>query len=163
MIPVRLATTRDATEIASMSRDYIESGLGWSWNRPRVVRSVRDPDTTVAVSTRDESISGFAIMVFHEDSAHLNLLAVKPRYRREGIGKYLVRWLEKSARTAGTFKLSLEVRETNLAARTFYQSLGYRDSMKINGYYHNAESAIRMTRNISILNSEGGRFGKTNT
>jgi ribosomal-protein-alanine N-acetyltransferase len=156
MIQIRLATTKDATEIASMSRDFIESGLGWSWDRLRVVRSVRDPDTTVAVSTFDESISGFAIMVFREHSAHLNLLAVKPEHRREGIGKYLVAWLEESAKTAGTFELSLEVRETNLAAQAFYKSLGYQQSTKIKGYYQHAESAIRMTRNISVLNPTGG-------
>jgi ribosomal-protein-alanine N-acetyltransferase len=156
MIPIRLATTKDATEIASMSRDFIESGLGWSWNRPRVVSSIRDPDSTVAVSTVDELVSGFAIMVFREHTAHLNLLAVKPKYRREGVGKDLVRWLEESAKTAGTFELSLEVRETNLAALAFYQRLGYQQSGKIKGYYQRAESAIRMTRNISVLKPAGG-------
>lgn len=159
MIPIRLATTKDATEIAKMSRDFIESGLGWSWDRPRVVRSVRDPDTTVAVSTSEENISGFAIMIFREHSAHLNLLAVKPTHRREGVGRDLVRWLEESARTAGTFELSLEVRETNRAAQAFYQHLGYHRSGKIKGYYQHAESAIRMTRNISVLKKPrpGGR------
>jgi ribosomal-protein-alanine N-acetyltransferase len=153
MIPIRLATTKDAIEIAAMSRDFIESGLGWSWTRLRVVRSVRDPDTTVAVSTCEESISGFAIMVFREHSAHLNLLAVKPRHRREGIGKYLLRWLEESARTAGTFQLSLEVRESNLPAQTFYENLGYKQTRTISGYYQQTESAVRMTRNISVLNN----------
>ena len=151
MIPIRLATTKDATEIASMSRDFIESGLGWSWNRLRVVRSVRDPDTTVAVSTCKERISGFAIMVFREHSAHLNLLAVKPKHRREGIGKYLVEWMEETAKTAGTFRLSLEVRESNLAAQAFYETLGYKQTRTISRYYRQTESAVRMTKNISVL------------
>ena len=155
MIPIRLATTKDATEIAKMSRDFIESGLGWSWDRPRVVRSVRDPDTTVAVSTCKANISGFAIMIFREQTAHLNLLAVKPAHRREGVGKDLINWLEESAKTAGTFELSLEVRESNLAAQAFYQNLGYKQSGKIKGYYRQTEAAIRMTRNISVLRDPG--------
>lgn len=151
MVPIRLATIKDATEIATMSRDFIESGLGWSWNKLRVVRSVRDPDTLVAVSTCGKSISGFAIMIFREHTAHLNLLAVRPKHRRQGIGRYLIEWLEESAKTAGTFQLSLEVRESNLAAQAFYESLGYKQTKKISGYYQQTESAVRMTRNISVL------------
>lgn len=151
MIPIRLATTKDAAEIATMSRDFIESGLGWSWNTLRVVRAVWDPDTVVAVSTCKKTISGFAIMIFREHTAHLNLLAVKPKHRRQGIGKYLVKWLEESAKTAGTFQLSLEVRESNIAAQAFYESLGYKQTRKISGYYQQTESAVRMTRNISVL------------
>ena len=42
--PVRLARLADAPAIATMSRDYIEQGLGWSWTVGRVERAIRDPD-----------------------------------------------------------------------------------------------------------------------
>ncbi len=151
MDSIRLATNNDAIEIATMSRDFIESGLDWSWDTPRVVRSMRDPDTTVVVATTGKTISGFAIMVFREFKAHLNLLAVKPIYRRRSIGKHLVEWLEETAKTAGTFHLSLEVRESNISAQTFYEHLGYQQTGKIKGYYQQSETAIRMTKNISML------------
>ncbi|MGI9289284.1 MAG: GNAT family N-acetyltransferase [Pseudomonadales bacterium] len=150
-VPIKLATVKDAEEIACMSRDYIEEGLGWSWNTQRVLRYIREPEVVVAVAKAERELQGFAIMQFGEDNAHLNLLAVRTRYRRRGLGKRLLRWLEATAITAGTFKISLELRETNRSAHQFYQRLGYRPIKRIAGYYQGREAAIRMGRNVSVV------------
>ena len=52
-VTVRLAIPADAAEIAAMSRDQIENGLGWSWNEARVRRSIGDRETNV-VTNRPE-------------------------------------------------------------------------------------------------------------
>ena len=162
MVEIRLAQQKEALEIATMSRDYIEAGLKWSWNAPRVVRSIRAPDSVVIVSLDKSDISGFAIMVFHEHTAHLNLLAVKPGCRRHGTGKQLLAWLEKSAITAGTFQLSLEVRESNPAAQAFYTRLGYQHGKAIVGYYEHSEAAIQMSKNLSVLHQSPGAHDGNN-
>ena len=41
-IAIRLAEQRDAQTIAMMSRDFIEAGLGWKYDAPRVLRAIRD-------------------------------------------------------------------------------------------------------------------------
>lgn len=151
-VPIKLATVKDAEEIACMSRDYIEEGLGWSWNKQRVLRYIREPEVVVAVASAEHELQGFAIMQFGEDKAHLNLLAVKTRYRRRGLGKHLIRWLEETAKMAGTFKISLELRETNKSAHQFYRRLGYRPIKRITGYYQGREAAIRMGRDVSVAN-----------
>lgn len=148
---IQLANWGDAEEIALMSREYIESGLGWSWKRQRVLRCIREPEVVVAVARSPAELQGFAIMQFGDDSAHLNLLAVKTHWRRRGLGARLIRWLEESAKTAGTFDITLELRESNSAALQFYRRLGYTPVKKITGYYRSSEAAIRMTRNISVL------------
>lgn len=147
---ITLATLQDADQIAIMSRDYIESGLGWSWTKQRVQRYIREPEVVVVVAKMAGELQGFAIMQFGEGKAHLNLLAVKVRRRRRGLGQCLMRWLEETAMTAGTFKISLELRESNRTAHHFYQRLGYRPSKRIAGYYHGREAAIRMDRDISV-------------
>ncbi len=149
-ICITLASLNDAEQIAIMSRDYIESGLGWSWNKQRVLRYIREPEVVVVVAKMAGELQGFAIMQFGESRAHLNLLAVKVRQRRCGLGKSLMRWLEETAKTAGTFKISLELRESNRTAHHFYQRLGYRPSKRIAGYYQGREAAIRMDRDISV-------------
>ncbi len=146
--PIKLATLQECEEIARMSRDYIECGLGWSWNKQRVLRYIHEPEVVVAVAKSKRELQGFAIMQFGEDRAHLNLLAVKPRYRRRGLGKRLILWLEETAKTAGTFKISLELRESNREAYEFYQRLGYRQIKRIAGYYQARETAIRMCRDV---------------
>src|SRR3954464_11702828 len=100
-ITIRLAEPRDAQAIAMMSRDFIEAGLGWKYDAARVMRAIRDRETLAvvacdgarpastaskaALSTPAAAVSGFAIMEFGEERAHLVLLAVRPSHRRSGI------------------------------------------------------------------------------
>ena len=49
-ITIRLAEPRDAQAIAMMSRDFIESGLGWKYDASRVMRAIRDRETLAVVA-----------------------------------------------------------------------------------------------------------------
>lgn len=147
-IILKLASTADAQPIAHMSRDLIETGLGWSWAPTRVHASIRCPDTAVLTASGKSGLVGFAIMSFAEEDAFLDLLGVRPDYQRRGLGRQLVRWLEKSAVVAGISTIYLEVRIKNRAARAFYQSLGYRDAVLIPRYYGGQEAALRMARQL---------------
>src|SRR5918998_3011456 len=103
---LQLARTRDAERIALLSRDYVEQGLGWSWTPGRVINRIRCPETLVLTASEASWIVGFAIMEFGEEEAHLELLGIAPDYRRHGIGRSLVSWLEGSALTAGGANLA---------------------------------------------------------
>lgn len=145
-IAVRLATQRDAQAIALMSRDLIEAGLGWKYDAPRVLKSIRDPDTLTPLASDRGRVAGFAIMEFGEERAHLVLLAVRPTHRRAGVGRRLVEWLVESARTAGIASLHLELRAGNEAARGFYRAMGFDETIVVPGYYRGREPALRMIR-----------------
>lgn len=132
-----------------MSRDYIEDGLGWGWLAPRVERSIRDRATNVVIAEADAELAGFGIMKYLDDEAHLLLFAVKPQFRRRGIGSGLLRWLESSASTAGIDLIFLEARESNRAAREFYRSHGYRELTTLRGYYSGRENAVRIGKDFS--------------
>ena len=116
---LRLATVSDAFQIATISRDVIETGLGWSWTPARVLRSIRCAETTVLVADVGEQVVGFAIMHFGDEEAHLNLLAVRQTHQRAGVGRRLIEWLEASVLVAGISVVYLEVRATNRGAQTF--------------------------------------------
>ena len=149
-LTIELATNDDAQQLAIMSRDLIEQGLGWSWTTPRIVRHIRSPDNLVIVARVERRIVGFAVMYFANDHAHLNLLAVSPRAQRKGLGRRLLHWLEKSARVAGITDVYLEVRSQNLPARRFYESLGYVEFEEIRGFYAGQETAVRMAHDLRI-------------
>ena len=149
---ITLARPADARRIAIMSREFVEGGLPvWSWDESRVARHLRNRDSLVLIARVETRIVGFAIMHFNESSAHLNLLAVEPFHRRQGIGRRLVEWLESSARVAGTFVVSLEVRATNRAARAFYRKLGYQELVCLPRYYSGREAAVRMSRDLRCV------------
>src|SRR5947208_2499706 len=113
---VRLASSSDAADIAEMSRDFIEHGLGWGWTEARVLKNIQDRSTNVAVIREQEQLFGFGIMKYADESAHLFLLGVHYLRRRRGLATALVAWLEASARTAGIERIRVEARVTNAAA-----------------------------------------------
>ena len=146
---IRLAVPDDARHIAQMSRDYIEHGLGWSWRPARVLRAMREPSTNVVVAHKHDAVSGFGIMQYGEDTAHLALLAVLPAARHQNLGARLVAWLEQSARVAGIKHIRLEARVDNHSAIAFYQRLAYRQSGKIAGYYDGVVDAVQLEKTFA--------------
>ncbi|HKZ72952.1 MAG TPA: GNAT family N-acetyltransferase [Steroidobacteraceae bacterium] len=150
---LRLARSRDAPDIAAMSHAFIERGLRQTWTDARIARHIRHPESVVLVADFLGPLGGFAIMDFGDDTAHLDLLAVAPAHRRRGVGRSLVAWLEETAVTAGTFVIGLEVRADNLAARSFYESLGYAEIARVHGYYQGLEDALRMQRDVRLAGS----------
>jgi [ribosomal protein S18]-alanine N-acetyltransferase len=163
-IAIRPAEPRDAQAISAMSRDFIESGLGWKYDAARVLRAMRDKETLAAVACEGgkgqakgavagsvaNAVAGFAIMEFGDERAHLVLLAVRPSHRRLGIGQRLLDWLLESARVAGMASIHLELRASNDAARRFYRAMGFYETVLVPGYYRSGEGkkegALRMLR-----------------
>ena len=145
---IRLARVSEAKTIAEMSRDLIEQGLVWNWQTRRVLAMIANPECVVTVAEVQKKIAGFAVMEFHEEHAHLNLLAVTPGHRRLQVGSLLLKWLEKSAKVAGIARIILEVRSTNQGALDFYKNHDYQVDRRIRGYYQGKESAIRMVHNL---------------
>lgn len=150
MPPLRIQPARgsDCQPIAEMSRDCIESGLPWTWTPARVMRHLLHPESVVLTACSGDALLGFAIMHFGDDSSHLNLLAVQPAYRRLGIGRRLLEWLEESAVVAGTFTIRLEVRARNPGAVLFYHRLGYVETGRIARYYGGREDAVTMAHEL---------------
>ncbi len=144
-----LARIADAREIAEMSRDLIEQGLTWAWTPARVQHFITGPESSVVVARRDLNIAAFAIMHFGDEVAHLNLLAVAPEHRRQGIGRQLMSWLTKTAVEAGVFRINLELRTRNEPARLFYEGLGFDELGIVQGYYQGREAALRMSRRLA--------------
>lgn len=142
------AVPADAVAVAEMSRDLIETGLGWSWSRQRVARAISDPETLVLTARHRGRVVGFGIMEFGDEKAHLSLLAVKPGYQREGIGTQVFGWLKESALTAGIAIVKLELRATNVVAQQFYRSFGFEEAGWAVGYYRGRETALRMALHL---------------
>lgn len=154
-----LAHGNDAASIARMSRDEIERGLDWRWRPLAIRRLIAAPEVavlcakcrierqTLPVGERN-FLGGFGIMEYGLDRAHLVLLAVDPKLRRQGLARRLVRWLEKSARAAGISQVRLEVRADNSGARQFYVNEGFRLGEYLPDFYQGRASAYRMSKDL---------------
>jgi ribosomal protein S18 acetylase RimI-like enzyme len=168
-IEYRLAKKSELASIAILSRDFIERGLAWSWTPERLKKSYLCRNTNILVACAPameqgprnskrliqpeikQKVVGFGIMQYGNTEANLNLLAVLPEYRRMGIGKFMVQWLEKSALTAGVDVVYLQCRAVNVTAQQFYLKLGYRKLRNLPKYYSVKESAVLMGHDLLIL------------
>jgi len=102
-----------------------------------------NPKTFFVTEAQDGTIIGYCAAVEEVTRAHLISIAVLPQYRRQGIGKALVRVLISSLGPRVT-EVRLEVKGGNIEARKLYESLGFRSEGLIEGYYGNGSAALEM-------------------
>jgi ribosomal protein S18 acetylase RimI-like enzyme len=149
-ITLQFASRSDAAQVALMSRDLIEDGLGWRYRAQSVRELIDDPETVTLVARDGEVLAAFGIMKFGDERAHLVLLAVRPSYQRCGIARRLVLWLVESAATAGLASVHVELRASNAAAHALYRATGFSETLRVPGYYSGRETAIRMLRILRV-------------
>ena len=145
-VTMRPATVDDAKAIAHLSRDLIETGLGWSWTPERVARAIRDRNTLTVIACERDRVVAFAITYFGDEHAHLSLLAVQPSHQRQGLGRQMMAWMMDAISVAGVATVHLELRTSNYTARRFYRALGFTETAYIPGYYRGREMALRMVK-----------------
>jgi ribosomal protein S18 acetylase RimI-like enzyme len=147
-VTLRLARLADAPTLAAMSRDLIETGLGWHYRPDRVGRLLADAETVTVVASAGEQTAGFAIMSVGDERAHLVLLAVHAQHQRRGIARRMTEWQVRTAMTAGMAAVDVELRAANGAAHALYRAAGFAETRRLPGYYRARETAIRMTRTL---------------
>ena len=77
------------------------------------------------VAIVDGTICGFVMAGFDGHRGWLYQLAVDPTRRRSGVATGLARYATECLRALGCKKLNLQVRERNVEAEAFYESLGF--------------------------------------
>jgi len=140
---IRPASRIDIPIIARLSRDYIEYGLPWRWRPSTLARCMNDACTDVVAAFDGSRILGFCAASTH-DQTHVLLLAIRPRFRRQGIARALLGWVRRSSALCGVQQITVELRVRNRAALALYHSLGFTVIEEIAGYYAGLENAYRM-------------------
>lgn len=97
---------------------------------------------------QDDNIVAFAICQTVLDEATLFNIAVEPSQQGRGLGKMLLLDLIEKLKARGIMTLWLEVRESNLIAKTLYEQLGFNEVDIRKNYYptkdNKRENAIVM-------------------
>lgn len=96
--------------------------------------------TDYKILVYDKEIKGYLILHDSCDVYEIMKIGVQNDFRNKKIGKELIDfYLDRYDKN-----LFLEVRESNLVARTFYEKMGFVIVGKRKNYYSNGESAILM-------------------
>ncbi len=98
------------------------------------------------VARYGDEVVGFGGMWLMVDEAHITTFAVRPDWRRRGIGERLLLALLDLARARQAHEATLEVRPSNLPARRLYEKFGFRPvGIRPRYYSDNHEDALIMT------------------
>jgi len=104
-----------------------------------------EDDAINLVLVVEEAIIGYAAAWLAYDEIHLLSIAVAPQWRRRGFANLILEAVMKRGRGRGAARVILEVREGNAAARSFYETRGFRQIGKRRRYYSDTgEDAIVM-------------------
>jgi len=94
-------------------------------------------------------LAGYVVALVIGTEAEIADLAVAPDWRRRGIGQALLARSVAELVAVGVRTLYLEVRESNAAARTLYETNGFRSVGRRRGYYRQpVEDALLLRREI---------------
>ncbi|PKN01413.1 MAG: ribosomal-protein-alanine N-acetyltransferase [Elusimicrobia bacterium HGW-Elusimicrobia-1] len=110
------------------------------------------PDDTGADGAKTEKIAGFIEFWLMYDEAHVIDIAVRPEYRRRGLGRRLMDFLVEKSAEAGAKKIFLEVRPSNSGAISLYKEAGFVDAGRRVKYYKD-EDALIMTRDVEVVSA----------
>jgi len=100
------------------------------------------------------AVTGYCGFWLVLDEAHITSVAVRADERGRGIGREVLAFLLDRAQEAGARMATLEVRESNEAARALYADFGFLDVGRRKGYYPTTnEDAVLMLKEFVDINA----------
>jgi len=121
------------------------------WSMDAFRYEIAQKETILKVAVLKDKIIGYVCLRTIFDVTHVLNLAVLPEFRRQGIGGMLLQdALQELKRSdVKTSLVTLEVRESNIAAIRLYEKFGFKIIGKRAGYYQKPyEDAIIMALEI---------------
>ena len=113
------------------------------------------------VARAGDEVVGFAGLWVMVDEAHITTFAVDPRWRRRGVGQWLLVRLFELADARRAREATLEVRLSNMPARRLYEKYGFRPvGIRPRYYSDNGEDALIMTTESLVAPAMRDRLGR---
>lgn len=89
-------------------------------------------------------VSGYSVLWCIQDQGELANIAIVPEFREQGLGRQLLERVLAEARQRGVESLYLEVRDSNLRARSMYASQGFEEIGVRRDYYEKPREHARV-------------------
>lgn len=121
-----------------------------AWTRESYLVELRNPRSWYVVARQAGEVIGYAGMWVIEGEAHITTLAVHGARRQRGLGSLLLSQLLGVAAARGAARVTLEVRERNLAAQSLYEKFGFEKTGELFRYYGDTgENAVVMCKTLA--------------
>ena len=130
-VHIRWMIRRDMPEVLQTEQESFE----FAWTEEDFLRCLRQRNCIGMVAEQGEKVVGFMIYELHKSKLHILNFAVSPSQRRAGIGAQMVAKLISKLSSHRRTRITLEVRETNLAAQLFFRKQGFRAVSVLRDFY----------------------------
>jgi len=136
----------DLDEVLEIER----TSVSMPWSRGAFLYEMQQNRVARCWVMRDDArVLGYLCLWEIADELHITNVAVHPGWRRQGIGRTLLRGVLDDARRRTLRLVVLEVRPSNTEARTLYEALGFRVVGRRPGYYYDTgEDALVMEADL---------------
>ncbi len=95
------------------------------WSAAALAEEISNPHAVFLVAVEGDCLLGYVGMHHVLDEGFITNVAVSPAARRRGVARALLAQLAVYGREHGLYRITLEVRVGNTAARTLYEREGY--------------------------------------
>jgi dihydroorotate dehydrogenase electron transfer subunit len=119
------------------------------WNKETFCITLEDERCNSFVAIEDGMVVGYCFALNLAEMVHILNLAVHPDYRRRGIARQLVKEILMDAAIKDKVYAVLEVRKSNVPARSLYSSMGFSHVSTWRRYYTDTnEDAAIMVKDL---------------
>ena len=146
---VRPATSDDVPAMIKLEKHAV-TAAHWSAGHYEKLLSGSGPPRTALVIEEDGSLQGFLVARDLGTEWEIENIAIAGPARRRGLGTRLLGEFLDRVRHGGARAVFLEVRESNLAARTLYEKWAFEESSRRKHYYQDPpEDAVIYRLNLA--------------
>lgn len=140
-VHIRWMIRRDMPEVLQIEQQSFDQ----AWSEEDFLRCLRQRNCIGMVAEHNDRVVGFMIYELHKNKLHILNFAVQPRCRRQGVGRQMIAKLVGKLSSHRRTRISLEVRETNLAAQMFFRAQNFIALRVLRNYYEDTgEDAYHM-------------------
>lgn len=117
------------------------------WSEKALAEELTNPNAVFRVALIDEEVAGYVGMLHVLDEGDICNVAVFDKFRRRGVATALIQHLVDYAVENQLSFITLEVRESNIGAQKFYETMGFETiGIRKNFYDNPKEHAILMNK-----------------
>jgi len=118
------------------------------WNKKQWSNEFKKEGIKVFGLLLSNFVIGICVLHVILDEAQINFFAVSHKYRKKGLGTYLMSYLIRECEKLNINKLFLEVSNTNFTAEKFYSKFGFSTVGKRKNYYKDGSDALLKEKNL---------------
>jgi ribosomal-protein-alanine N-acetyltransferase len=139
-------TTADIDEVMVIER----TSYRYPWSTGFFIQELQVACARSILAEAGGKIVGYILYWFLPGVVDIHNIAVHVDFRRHGIGRRLLSKVIGEARGQSIFRVTLEVRKSNLPAQKLYESMGFHATGIRRGYYSDdGEDALAMALDVS--------------